>query len=93
MLCTLLCLLEHDSVEFSTAADHQFTEAVEGYTKAIALNPTNAVYYANRAAAHIHLENFGFALADASKAIELDPKYTKVYLPAVPDPLQRALMS
>ena len=64
----------------SFRADHEYTEAVEGYTKAIALNPTNAVYYANRAAAHIHLENFGCALTDASKAIELDPKYTKVKL-------------
>ena len=64
----------------SCRADHQYTEAVDGYTKAIALNPTNAVYFANRAAAHIHLENFGCALTDASKAIELDPKYTKVSL-------------
>ena len=63
---------------FPSSAEHRFTEAVEGYTKAIELNPDNAVYYANRAAAHIHLENFGCALADASKAIELDPKYTKV---------------
>ena len=59
-------------------AEHQFAEAVEGYTRAIELTPSNAVYYANRAAAHIHLENFGCALSDASRAIELDPKYTKV---------------
>lgn len=67
----------------SCHAEHQFGEAVEGYTKAILISPTNAVYYANRAAAHIHLENFGCALADASKAIELDPKYTKVHLSCI----------
>lgn len=61
-------------------AEHQFTEAIEVYTRAIELNGNNAVYYANRAAAHIHMENYGYALSDASKAIELDPKYTKVSL-------------
>jgi tetratricopeptide (TPR) repeat protein len=64
---------------YPSSAEHDFAEAARGYTEAIELNPNNAVYYANRAAAHIHLENFGCALADASKAIELDPKYIKVW--------------
>jgi len=35
----------------------QYNEAVESYTKAINLNPENAIYYANRAAALSHLGN------------------------------------
>jgi tetratricopeptide (TPR) repeat protein len=50
---------------------------LEGYSKAIDLNPLEAVYWANRAAAHLRLEEFGSALADATKAIELNPKYIK----------------
>lgn len=33
----------------------------------------------NRAFAHIKLENYGAAMADASRAIEIDPKYIKAY--------------
>ena len=49
-----------------------------GYSRAIDLDPDNAVYYSNRAAAHIRLENFGSAVADASRAIDLNPAYIKV---------------
>ena len=45
---------------------------------AIDLAPENAILYANRAAAHMRLENYGSALADASIAIDKDPKYIKV---------------
>ena len=48
-----------------------------GYSKAIELDPNNAVYYANRAAAHIRLENFGLALTDGTQAIEINPQYVK----------------
>ena len=48
-------------------------------TQAIELNPVNAVYYANRSIANLRMENFGYALSDASKAIEVDPKYLKAY--------------
>jgi tetratricopeptide (TPR) repeat protein len=49
-----------------------------GYTKAINLDPNNAVYYSNRAFAHIKLENFGSAISDATKSLELDSTYVKV---------------
>jgi tetratricopeptide (TPR) repeat protein len=49
-----------------------------GYTQAIEERPDHAIYYANRAAAHIRLEEYGSAIADASKAIEVDPDYIKV---------------
>jgi tetratricopeptide (TPR) repeat protein len=49
-----------------------------GYTQAIELRPAHAIYYANRAAAHIRLEEYGSAIADATQAIEVDPDYIKV---------------
>ena len=48
------------------------------YTEAIQLNPKVAAYFSNRAFAHIRLENYGSAVADASTALELDPRFTKV---------------
>ncbi|PNH08436.1 Serine/threonine-protein phosphatase 5 [Tetrabaena socialis] len=56
-----------------------FAAAIEGYTRAIEANPNNAVYWSNRAAAHIKLESYGAAVADAEKATEVDPKYIKGY--------------
>ena len=38
-----------------------------------------AVLFANRAAAHVRLECFGAALADAGRAVEADPGYIKGY--------------
>lgn len=69
---------------FKTDANEQFkreryAQAADLYTKAIELNPNNAVYHANRSIANLRQENFGYALADASKAIECDAAYTKAY--------------
>lgn len=49
------------------------------YTEAINVNPTVAVYYSNRSFAYLKTECFGYALSDASKAIELDNTYIKGY--------------
>lgn len=51
-----------------------------GYTRALDASPNSAILYANRAAAHIRLENFGSAIEDGTKAVELDPNYIKVGL-------------
>lgn len=51
---------------------------MEGYGKAIDLDPENAIYYSNRALAHIRMENYGAALEDAAKATDVDPSYVKV---------------
>ncbi|XP_022203381.2 serine/threonine-protein phosphatase 5 [Nilaparvata lugens] len=56
-----------------------FLESIRLYTEAINTNPTVAVYYGNRSIAHLKVECFGYALADASKAIELDKSYVKGY--------------
>ncbi|KAK6155630.1 hypothetical protein DH2020_009878 [Rehmannia glutinosa] len=60
--------------------DDHFELAVDLYTQAIALSPTNAELFADRAQANIKLRNFTDAVADANKAIELDPAMAKAYL-------------
>ena len=57
----------------------KFQQAVDLYTKAIEINPKKAVYHANRSIANLKLENFGYALSDASKSIECDKNYLKAY--------------
>lgn len=56
-----------------------FTEAIALYTEAIALVPDNAVYYANRAAAHSQVGNHQAAVDDSKSAIAIDGKYVKAY--------------
>ncbi|KAJ9172863.1 hypothetical protein P3X46_016060 [Hevea brasiliensis] len=58
---------------------YKFGQAIDLYTQAIELNGQNAFYWANRAFAHTKLEEYGCAIQDASKAIEIDPKYSKGY--------------
>lgn len=48
------------------------------YSQAIEKNPTSTVYYTNRAFAHIKLEEYGSAIIDATRAIDIDPKWVKV---------------
>ncbi|MEQ2278289.1 hypothetical protein XENORESO_015676, partial [Xenotaenia resolanae] len=56
-----------------------YAAAVEFYSKAIALNPQNAVYYCNRAAAYSKLGNYAGAVQDCEQAIRIDPNYSKAY--------------
>ncbi|XP_051957547.1 small glutamine-rich tetratricopeptide repeat-containing protein alpha-like [Xyrauchen texanus] len=56
-----------------------FSAAVEFYSKAIQLNPQNAVYYCNRAAAYSKLGNYAGAVQDCEHAIGIDPNYSKAY--------------
>jgi small glutamine-rich tetratricopeptide repeat-containing protein alpha len=60
-----------------TAKRH--AEAIDSYTRAIARDPTSAVYHSNRAAAHISLGDHASAANDAERAIELDPKFVRAY--------------
>jgi serine/threonine-protein phosphatase 5 len=55
------------------------TLAPPQYTKAIDKDSSVAAYYTNRSAAYLQTESFGSALADATKAIELDPGFIKAY--------------
>ncbi len=62
--------------------ENKFTEAVKSFSDAIDLKVetvNNAIYLSNRAFINLKLENFGLALSDSSKAIEINPSYVKAY--------------
>ena len=65
-------------LSYSLIIDKNFESAVEYYTKAIEFNPSIAAYYGNRSFAYLKTEYYGYALTDATKALELDNKYIKV---------------
>lgn len=60
-------------------AEKNFELAIDKYTEAIKVLPTNAVYYANRAAAYTNLKQYDKAVEDATTAIKIDPNYSKGY--------------
>ncbi|KAF8632546.1 hypothetical protein AX15_001761 [Amanita polypyramis BW_CC] len=57
----------------------KYDEAIEAYNKSIALNPSNPIYYSNRAAAHSSKNDHLAAVGDAEKAISIDPNFIKAY--------------
>lgn len=57
----------------------KYDAAIESYTKAIAVDASNPVYYSNRAAAHASKGDHSSAVQDAEKAIEVDPSFVKAY--------------
>ncbi|KAL8050849.1 hypothetical protein ABFX02_06G106300 [Erythranthe guttata] len=60
--------------------DDHFELAIDLYSQAIALCPSNADLFVDRAQANIKLQSFTDAVSDANKAIELNPANTKAYL-------------
>lgn len=57
--------------------DHK--AAIDLYTRAIALSPSNPIYLSNRAAAHSATHDHASAATDAELAVAADPKYTKAW--------------
>lgn len=53
--------------------------AIEKYTEAIQADPTNSIYYNNRALAYFSQKNWIKSLGDASTAVKLDPKNVKAH--------------
>ena len=58
--------------------EHDWPTAIEFYTKAIDKYGSDPSFYCNRAQANIKLEAYGYSVADATKAIDLDKDYVKV---------------
>jgi tetratricopeptide (TPR) repeat protein len=56
-----------------------YDAAIDSYDKAISLDPTNPVYYSNRAAAYSSKGDHLAAVGDAEQAISVDPKFVKAY--------------
>lgn len=56
-----------------------FQKAVELFSKAIELDPTNHVLYSNRSGAYTSLHQYEQALQDAEKTIELNKTFAKVF--------------
>ncbi|KAH9476040.1 Small glutamine-rich tetratricopeptide repeat-containing protein 2 [Psilocybe cubensis] len=57
----------------------QWQKAVDSYTEALKIDSNNAVYFSNRSAALLSLEDFDGAVYDAFVATRLDPKYAKAW--------------
>lgn len=57
----------------------KFAEAVGFYTKAINIDGANVVYYSNRSAAYLSMDDAENALNDANSCIGLDPEFAKGY--------------
>jgi tetratricopeptide (TPR) repeat protein len=74
-----LCLESaHDFTAGNKAvAAKDYKAAVRHYGMAINMDPTDAVYYSNRSAAHCGLGDNKAALEDAHKATELRPDWPK----------------
>jgi tetratricopeptide (TPR) repeat protein len=60
-------------------AKKEYEKAIEFYTEAIKIDPSSAVYRANRSAARYSLERYEDSLEDAYIAIRLDVKYAKAW--------------
>lgn len=56
----------------------KFEEAVEHFTAAITIDPSNHVLYSNRSGAYASLQKYNEALQDAEKTIQLKPDWSKV---------------
>ncbi|KAF8917242.1 hypothetical protein CPB85DRAFT_1431511 [Mucidula mucida] len=72
-----------------------YQAAHEEYTKAIALDPQNAILWANRSACHLSLKQYLDACGDAVQATRIDPRYYKAFarLATAQDALQEYLPS
>ncbi|KAM7461056.1 hypothetical protein LguiA_029177 [Lonicera macranthoides] len=62
------------------AATHKYSQAIDLYTQVIEVYNENEVYWANRSFAHTKLEEYGSAVEDASRVVEIDPERGATYL-------------
>ncbi|KAA6389293.1 MAG: putative RNA polymerase II-associated protein 3 [Streblomastix strix] len=59
---------------------NELNEALECYSKAISLQPKNAIYLANRAACYLKMNRLRDAETDCTLSVSLDPNYTKAWV-------------
>lgn len=76
--CPLLKIAIFISFLLILLTEEDYNQAITFYTQAIDLNPNVAAYYGNRSFAYLRTECFGYALLDATKALQIDKKYIKV---------------
>merc|ERR1711991_133962 len=57
----------------------EWKEAVDEFSTAIKLDPSNHVFFSNRSACHLEQGNFEEALKDADECINLNPNWAKGY--------------
>jgi len=58
----------------------EYKAAISDYSKAILLDPENAVYFSNRSAAYAYLQDYDEAIKDGNRAIQRKPEWHKGYL-------------
>ncbi len=56
-----------------------YQSAISYYTEAIRYNPKNHIYYSNRSACYVALEQWAEAAADAKQCLKLCPQFVKAY--------------
>ncbi|KAG6011861.1 hypothetical protein E4U43_008070 [Claviceps pusilla] len=60
-------------------AQKDYPTAIDFYTQALKMHPSNAVFLSNRAAAHSAAKDHASARVDAEAAVAVDPSYTKAW--------------
>ena len=64
--------------EFYSSGD--YNKAIDAYTRALEINPTDAMIYSSRGLVHLESGNFYKAIIDFNNAIDLDhPKVADVH--------------
>lgn len=71
--------LEHKAKGNGHLKAQEFEKAIEEYTKAIALDGSNHVFFSNRSAAYLSKGDAASALKDADKCIGCNPQWPKGY--------------
>ncbi|KAI1374340.1 heat shock protein [Hypoxylon crocopeplum] len=58
-------------------SDKKFDDAVDAFTKAISIDPSNHILYSNRSAAYASKKDWANALKDAEKTTEIKPDWPR----------------
>lgn len=68
---------EHNHEGHKLLEQKLYTEALEEFDKAIFLNPTEGIFYCNKASAYIGVEEYEKAIVNCNKALELNSVNTR----------------